>query len=149
MTVDILVETKFGRKQKPIDWELVDRLLESQCTGKEIAGHFNMHEQTFYDRVKEHTGTTFTLYASTQLSKGLSLLRAAQFKKAMAGNPQMQVWLGKQYLQQKDGTSIELTQQDVDKMDAFVEMLKEKQNQTESLSNSSDLNKEDNNTSSE
>src|SRR6185369_11738917 len=101
-----------GRPKKDIDWEVFNNLLQSQCTAKEIAGYFDIHENTLYIRVQEQFGKTYTEYSASQQSKGHSLLRAAQFKKAMAGNPQMQVWLGKQYLKQKDTNSIELTQQD-------------------------------------
>jgi len=43
------------------------------------------------------------------LENGKSSLRRIQWKSALGGNTTMQIWLGKQYLQQRDMHSAELT----------------------------------------
>jgi hypothetical protein len=53
---------------------------------------------------KEYGITTFSAYAAIKKGEGLELLRAKQFATAMEGDKTMQIWLGKQYLDQKDKT---------------------------------------------
>jgi hypothetical protein len=94
-------EGKF-RPVKPIDWKLVDTLLLSGCTGAEIASHFDMHPITFYHRVEQQYGVSFTNYSSEKKQKGESLLRHKQFEVAMKGDKTMLVWLGKNRLGQRE-----------------------------------------------
>lgn len=97
-----------GRPYKPINWELVDELLEAGCPGSEIAPHFNMHHQTFLDRVVKEKGMLFTEYAAIMFEKGNSHLRKAQHDKAISGDNTMMVWLGKNRLKQRENPT-ELT----------------------------------------
>jgi hypothetical protein len=90
------------RPIKPIDWKLVDTLLMSGCTGTEIASHFDMAAKSFYIRVEQQYGMTFTDYSSEKRSRGESLLRHKQFEVAMKGDKTMLVWLGKNRLGQKE-----------------------------------------------
>lgn len=103
--MNLIVGDDMARPEKTIDWELVDRLLESQCTAKEIAGTLGIHEDTLYLRVKDKYRMNYTDYSAKMSSKGLGLLRASQLKKALSGNPQMLQWLGKQYLKQSESPS--------------------------------------------
>lgn len=91
-----------GKKEIPIDWAKVDELLMAGCNAKEIAPHFNMTDETFCRRIKEHHGEYFTSYSARLYSRGHSLLRYKQYKKAIEGNTQMMVWLGKNNLKQVD-----------------------------------------------
>ena len=91
-----------SRPEKPIDWDRVERLLMADCTGVEIAPHFNMHPHTFYDRVQEKYNMRFTDYCAEKKSHGDSLIKEAQFEEAVARNNTMMVWLGKQRLGQKE-----------------------------------------------
>lgn len=92
-----------ARPPKPIDWELVDRLLMAGCLGTEIAAHFDMHPDTFYNRVVDKYSMGFTEYQQEKRMKGESLLRAKQFEKAIKGDNSMLIWLGKNRLDQRDG----------------------------------------------
>lgn len=89
-------------KLKHIDWKIVDRMLEAHCPGTEIASYFGMHADTFYIRTQEEKGMGFSEYATLKSNCGKNNLRLAQYKVALAGNVAMLVWLGKQYLNQKD-----------------------------------------------
>lgn len=92
-----------SRPHKPIDWERVDELLMCGCLGTEIAAQFDMHPNTFYDRVTQKYGISFTDYCSEKRALGDSLLREAQFKKATKKlDNTMLVWLGKQRLGQRE-----------------------------------------------
>lgn len=89
-----------GRPEKPIDWEYVDVLLEAGCTGSEIASVFNIHAETFYDRVKDKYGMLYTNYAGIVRQRGDTLLRKAQYEKALDKDNTMLIWLGKHRLDQ-------------------------------------------------
>lgn len=91
-----------GRPEKKIDWDKVDRLLMAGCKGTEIAPHFDMHVNTFYDRVLEKYNVNFTDYCSIKREQGESLLREKQFEKALKGDNVMLVWLGKNRLKQRE-----------------------------------------------
>lgn len=91
-----------SRPEKHIDWSMVDKLLQAHCPGTEIAASFDMHADTFYRRVNEEFGVGFTEYSQQKKKKGKNNLRLAQLKNALEGNTSMQVWLGKNWLGQKD-----------------------------------------------
>lgn len=95
-----------SRPEKPIDWELVDKLLEAGSIGTEIAAYFSMHPNTFYDRVAEQYKMSFTEYSSLMNQRGEGLLRLAQFEKAIGktkkGDTQLLTFLGKVRLKQKE-----------------------------------------------
>jgi len=97
------------RPQIPINWERVDELLEAGCLGTEIAANFAMHYQTFYDRVVQQYGVSFTEYSQEKRAKGESTLRQVQYEKATGkskkGDNTMLVWLGKQRLNQKESVA--------------------------------------------
>lgn len=91
-----------SRPEKPIDWDLVDELLVAGCLGTEIAPHFNLHPTTFYNRVEEKHGMSFTNYSCEKCSQGDSILRKVQFDKAVNADSTMLIWLGKNRLKQSD-----------------------------------------------
>lgn len=101
---------KIGRPKKELDWKQFVELCKMQCTQDEIAGFFHMTRDTLNERLKDATGETFsTLYG--ELSQGGKVsLRRAQWKTAISNESvQMQIWLGKQMLNQSDKVETELT----------------------------------------
>lgn len=90
------------RTEKPIDWGMVDELLEAGCLGTEIASYFSMHPHTFYDRVLDKYKITFTEYSCYKKPKGEALIRLKQYKKALKGDNAMLIHLGKYRLNQKE-----------------------------------------------
>jgi hypothetical protein len=91
-----------GRPRKPIDWKQFDYLCKAQCTLEEIAGFFDCDVKTIETAVKNKFGETFSSYYAKKSEGGKSSLRRAQWKAALAGNPTMLIWLGKQKLGQRD-----------------------------------------------
>lgn len=89
-------ETKQKRpaKYKTIDRDLVYKLACIQCTAEEIAEVVGTNVPT----LKKRFGNL--LDAGKQ--KGKQSLRRAQWEKAVNGDTRMQIFLGKQYLGQKD-----------------------------------------------
>lgn len=91
-----------GRPKADIDWEMVDNFLKAHCDGVGIASYFGIASDTLYRLVKERYNMGFDDYRRQKQSEGKDLLRAKQYSVAMAGDKTMLVWLGKQYLEQKD-----------------------------------------------
>ena len=93
-------------KNIEIDWSKVDRYLNSQCSGVGIASILGIHENTLYNRCKEDNGVAFMEYAALKKGEGKELLRYKQFEIAMKGDKVMLIWLGKQYLEQKENSDL-------------------------------------------
>ncbi len=97
-----------SRPEIPIDWDIVDDLIEMQCTAEEIAGEFHMAIRTFYNKVNEKYNDSFSNYCISLRSKGKGKLRRKQWEKAVEeGHPQLLLKLGELYLDQKQIESIE------------------------------------------
>lgn len=90
-----------GRPRIEIDWDEFHKLCLIQCTLVEIAGWFDCSEDTIENRVKETHGVTFSEYYKKKSAKGKISLRRTQMRMSET-NPTMAIWLGKQYLGQKD-----------------------------------------------
>lgn len=85
-----------------IDWDKVDTLCRMQCTGEEIASVFNIDYDTLNKYCKQNNGMGFGDYRKFKAEGGKASLRRRQWLTAENGNVVMQIWLGKQYLGQKD-----------------------------------------------
>ncbi|MAE83557.1 MAG: hypothetical protein CMB80_12515 [Flammeovirgaceae bacterium] len=90
-----------GRPKKKIDWKQFDELCEIQCTAQEIARVLDMSVRTLQRAVKQEFGETFVMHYKKRSAGGLTSLRRIQFSMAHE-NVAMAIWLGKQYLGQKD-----------------------------------------------
>ena len=102
-----MAKKKGGRPQIPIKWDMVNQYLKAQCTGASIARMIGIHPETLYDRCVEEFGeeygiSNFSEYSALKKEEGKDLLKAAQFQKAMGGDTTMQIWLGKNLLNQTD-----------------------------------------------
>jgi hypothetical protein len=100
-------DNKGGRPVKEINLEELDKLCAMQCTCEEVAGWFDVSVDTVERRVLEMTGMGFAAYFKLKRGKGKVSLRRKQMQVALGGNTTMLIWLGKQYLEQKDKQEIE------------------------------------------
>jgi len=91
-----------GRPKAEIDLELVKKLCSMQCTAEEIASFLNVDADTLDARLKDAGYANFSEYYKKNSSGGKISLRRSQWKSSTDGNVTMQIWLGKQYLGQKD-----------------------------------------------
>jgi hypothetical protein len=91
-----------GRPRSDIDWDKVDKFLQAQCDGVSIAGILGIAPLTLYRACQREYNVNFDTYSATKKAEGKELLRANQFKLAMDGNTAMNIWLGKQLLNQRD-----------------------------------------------
>ena len=102
-----------------VDMDLLGRLASIQCTQAECAAVLGVSLDTIKNRIKKATGAGYEDFYQRHADEGKVSLRRAQFKaalgasavaatgdrpatKAVAPNIIMQIWLGKQVLNQKD-----------------------------------------------
>jgi hypothetical protein len=86
--------TKTGRPLKNIDPRQVEQLAAIQCSYAEMAAVLGCDPSTLTKR--------FSQAIKKGRESGKSSLKRAQFKAALGGNATMLIWLGKQYLEQRD-----------------------------------------------
>ena len=91
-----------ARPKKVIDADLVRSMAEIQCTHEEIAHVVGCSVDTL-------TRHGFAELINKARETGKSSLRRQQYQAAMNGNPTMLIWLGKQYLGQRDKSEVETT----------------------------------------
>ena len=103
-----------GRPRKPIDYEQVERLAEIMCTQEEIATLFDVHVSTLVKYPEFHEAY------KRGLETGRKSLRRMQYDSAQKGNVTMQIWLGKQYLGQKDRSEVQ-TNTTTEKLDSLLQ----------------------------
>lgn len=99
---------KTGRPRIDIDWEEFDKLCAIQATLNEIAAWFNCSIDTIENRCWEEKEMRFSDYFAQKAATGKISLRRKQFQTAMGGNVSMQIWLGKNWLDQKDKVESEI-----------------------------------------
>ena len=87
--------------QDRIDKKQFENLCGLQCTLLEICDFFDVEDDTLNSWCKKTYGTTFSEVFKIKRGKGQISLRRTQWKLAEK-NPTMAIFLGKQYLGQKD-----------------------------------------------
>lgn len=88
--------------QDKIKKEQFENLCNLWCTLTEIAEFFGVSEDSVELWCKKTYNERFTDIYKKKNSKGKIALRRWQMKSAEKGNVTMQIWLGKQYLGQKE-----------------------------------------------
>ncbi len=105
---------KVGRPRKEIDFSLVDRLCAMHCTAEEIAYACQVDPDTLGNHIREQLkpdGTyykNFSEYFAVKCSEGRITLRKLQWDSARHGNVTMQMFLGKNMLNQTDKQQIDI-----------------------------------------
>jgi hypothetical protein len=89
-----------GGQYLEIDMGLVERSARIGCTNEEIVALLGCNRNTFYRHLKEDPTLKETIDRGRE--GGKAALRRFQWQNAENGNPTMQIWLGKQMLDQKD-----------------------------------------------
>ena len=98
---------KRGPKPRVIDYDQVERLAMIQCPDSEIAYVIGFTPEGFCKRKQSDPELVQRLEKGKE--GGRASLRRMQFKAAEGGDKTMLVWLGKQYLGQRDKQDVEHT----------------------------------------
>lgn len=89
-----------SRPKKEINWDIVEKKMEAGCNGVEIAATLRIQPDTFYIRFKEKYGKSFQDYHGDFYSAGDANIKFTQYMKALAGNNNMLILLGRERLNQ-------------------------------------------------
>ena len=90
-----------ARPRKEIDQKQFENLCGLQCTLEEFCGWFNVTDKTLDSWCKRTYGKSFSEVFREKRGLGKISLRRSQWRLAEK-NANMAIWLGKQYLGQKD-----------------------------------------------
>lgn len=92
--------------QNRIDKNVFENLCGLQCTLEEVCSAFDVNDKTLNSWCKSTYGTTFYEVFKEKRGKGQISLRRMQWKLAEK-NPSMAIFLGKNYLGQRDNVEVE------------------------------------------
>ncbi len=102
------VKKKLGRPKKPISQKQFEELCGIQCTEEEICAVLDVSDPTLNTWCKETYGKTFLEVFKEKREAGKMSLRRKQWNLAET-NATMGIWLGKQYLGQRDETKVDIS----------------------------------------
>ncbi len=91
---------KAGRPIKEMDLAMVKQLAAINCTDEEIAAVMEVSVDTIARRKK--SDPAFVEAMEMGRGQGRASIRRQQYQVAMKGHPAMLIWLGKQWLGQRD-----------------------------------------------
>jgi len=83
-----------ARPIKKVDTQAIQKLAQMHCTYEEIAQFLDVSTKTLQ--------RNYVHLIKKGREMGKISLRRAQFEKALGGSVPMQIWLGKQHLDQRD-----------------------------------------------
>lgn len=112
-----------ARPRKEIDQKQFENLCGLQCTLEEICGWFGVTDKTLNSWCKRTYSESFSEVFRQKRSTGKISLRRSQWRLAEK-NANMAIWLGKQYLGQKDIVEVGVEKDNVQD-DALSESLRE------------------------
>lgn len=116
---------KAGRPKTNIDKSNFEKLCQMQCTLEEIAGFFDCCDDTINNWCKEVYDDNFSGVYKKKSMAGKISLRRNQFKIA-ENNASMAIFLGKQYLKQRD--NIEVEHKDLSKVEELLNKIDKEAN---------------------
>lgn len=116
---------KVGRPKTNIDKSNFEKLCQMQCTLEEIAGFFDCCDDTINNWCKEVYDDNFSGVYKKKSMAGKISLRRNQFKIA-ENNASMAIFLGKQYLGQRD--NIEVEHKDLSKVEELLNKIDKEAN---------------------
>lgn len=100
-----MAKGQIKQAQIKIDKNQFENLCKMQCTETEIMSWFDVSKDTLIRWCKNEYGTDFATIYAQKKEGGKIALRRYQLQQAEK-NPTMAIWLGKQYLNQRDRQEI-------------------------------------------
>ena len=104
-----MAKGQIKQKQATISQSTFESLCAIQCTREEICAILQVSKDTLLRWCKETYNTDFETIFDEKREGGKASLRRMQWKQAEK-NPTMAIWLGKQYLKQRDNIEVESKQ---------------------------------------
>lgn len=101
-----MAKGQIKQKQATISQSTFESLCAIQCTKEEISAVLQVSEDTLEKWCKNTYGQNFAVIFAEKRQNGKASLRRSQWKLAEK-NPTMSIWLGKQYLKQRDNFEVE------------------------------------------
>lgn len=98
-----------ARPRKEIDKKQFENLCALQCTHDEICAWFDVTVKTLESWCKRTYGDSFSKVFAQKRGKGKISLRRSQFQLAEK-SASMAIWLGKQYLNQRDNVDVTVSE---------------------------------------
>ncbi len=95
-----------GRPPKTFDWEKIKQAAYVQCSQHEISYIFETTVETLDAACLRDFGESFSALYKRAAEGGKSSLRREMYKKAMAGNVPMMIWLSKNYMGMKENWNL-------------------------------------------
>lgn len=114
-----------ARPRKKIDQEQFEKLCGLQCTIEEFCCYFQCDDNTINAWCKRTYKKSFSEIFKIKRGSGKISLRRKQFEAAMAGNPTMLIWLGRNYLGQTDRIDVTVDDKREGQLADLIEGLKE------------------------
>ena len=99
---------KRGPKAYQADWKKIDNMCAIKCTGEEITSILGVDYDTLSAACERDHKVKLSEYIEQKSAGGKMSLRRRQYTTAMDGNPTMLIWLGKNWLGQKDKSDEEI-----------------------------------------
>lgn len=113
---------KHGRPRKEISMTEFEKLCGMQCTKEEIAAFFECDEDTINNWCKREYNSVFSVVYAQKRENGRISLRRKQWNLA-TGSPAMAIFLGKQYLGQRDKYEV-TNENELAKLDEIMKEIK-------------------------
>ena len=98
----LTTKRKAGKPFTPIDYPQLIEMCGLMCTGEECASILGVSYDTLSRALKRDHGLTFPEFFRRHSVPALLQLRQAQLDSAVGGNVPMLIWLGKQWLGQRE-----------------------------------------------
>lgn len=108
-----MAKGQIKQKQATISKKLFEELCAIQCTQEEIAAVLGVSRDTLMRWCLNTYDTNFATIFDEKRMKGKASLRRSQFNLAKS-NPSLSIWLGKQYLGQRDNMDLRLNDEEDD-----------------------------------
>lgn len=122
-----MAKGQIKQKQATINKSTFESLCAIQCTEEEIISVLNVSRQTLNRWCNDVYGENFGQVFAIKRENGKASLRRMQWKLAEK-NATMGIWLGKQYLSQKDNLDIEATTR-IERVEIINDLPKEEINE--------------------
>lgn len=110
-----------GRPKAQIDQKEFEKLCAIQCTEQEICGWFGISDRTLERWCKTVYDRTFVEVFAEKRQAGKISLRRSQFQLAER-SAAMGIWLGKQYLGQRDADIVAATEASNGVLEAILQL---------------------------